>query len=242
MTADAPVLLSERTGEVLILVLNRPRAANALDSSLHEALVAQLEAADADADVRALVLGAVGERSFSAGADLKEFGRLERSEASRRRRALLLRTLIAVMDFGKPLVARVEGKALGAGCMLALLADEIVAGDEAQFGMPEILLGMPSPMGADVIAARAGSRLARRLVQGGQPIGAREAHRQGLIDEVTEAPALYRTSLERARALARLAGSAYAGNKRWMNRTLRASLAAAAAESERLQAAARSRD
>lgn len=231
-------LLAMRDGELLVLTLNRPDKANAMNEELNNALVAQLVAADEDDGVRAVVLAAAGERTFSAGADLKEFAELERSTASRKRRALLLRTLTAVVDFGKPLVAAVQAKALGAGCMLAFLADEVIATDTAQFGMPEIALGMASPVGVAVVGARGGRRAVQCMVQGGQTLDAQSAYALGLVDEIVETERLRTNSLERARSLARLSGPAYAGNKRWMNRELRAALHAAVAEAERLQEAA----
>lgn len=231
-------LLAMRDGELLVLTLNRPDKANAMNEAMQEALAGQFAAASADDAVRAVVLAASGERTFSAGADLKEFAELERSTASRKRRALLLRTLIAVVDFGKPLVAAVQGKALGAGCMLAVLADEVIAADTAQFGMPEIALGMASPVGVAVVGARGGRRAVQCMVQGGQTLDVQSAYALGLVDEIVATEKLRSKSLERARSLARLSGPAYAGNKRWMNRELRAALHAAVAEAERLQEAA----
>jgi enoyl-CoA hydratase/carnithine racemase len=236
------VLLETRTDELLVLTLNRPAAANALDSALQGALVAALAAAAGDADIRAVVLTAAGERNFSAGADLKEWAELERGVASRKRRALLRRTLLAVLDFPKPLVAAVQGRALGAGCMLALLADEVVAVDTAQLGLPEIKLGMPTPLGFAVAAARAGSAVARRLVQTGAPLAAGEALAHGLIDEVTDTARLAAAAQARGRALAGLPGHAYRANKSWINRALRAQVEAAVAEADRLQGSARDAD
>lgn len=238
MTTGSAVLLAERDGDVVVLILNRPAAANAINEELNNALVAQLDAAGADDGVRAVVLAAAGERTFSAGADLKEFADLERGAASRKRRALLLRTLAAVVDVGKPLVAAVQAKALGAGCMLALLADEVIAAEAAQFGMPEIAIGMASPIGVSVIGARGGRNAVQCMVQGGKTLDAQAARALGLVDEIVETERLRTKSLERARALARLSGPAYAGNKQWLNRELRGALDAAAVEAGRLQDAA----
>lgn len=234
MTASTELLI-ERAAEVLILTLNRPDAANALNSALQDALVAQLGEAQSDDRVRAVVLAAAGERCFSAGADLKEFAELGRGAASRARRALLVRTLAAAIDFGKPLVATVQAKALGAGCMLAVLADEVIAADTAQLGMPEIALGMASPIGVTLIEARGGRSAVQRLVQEGETLDSQAALALGLVDEIVPVARLKSGSLERAQALGRLSGPAYAGNKRWMNRGLRAALDAAAGEAERLQ-------
>lgn len=229
------MLRVERAGTVLVLALDRPGAANALDSALHGALVAELGAAGADAGVTAAVLAADGERTFSAGADVKEFGELDAADAARRRRELLLRTLLAVLDFAKPLVAAVQAQALGAGCMLALVADEVIAAESARFGFPEVRLGMPSPMGAAVIAARGGRAAAQRLVQTGEPLDAPGAMELGLVDQVIAPARVRERAIERATALGALAAAAYAGNKKWMNGELRSALLRAAAEAGRLQ-------
>ncbi len=227
MTAT-PGLRVEPEGSVLVLVLDRPASANAIDSAAHEAVVARLAEASSDAAVQALVLAAAGERIFSAGADLKEFADLPPGEGSTRRRALLLRTLLAILDFPKPLVCAVQGKALGGGWMLALAADEVIAAESAAFGLPEIGHGIPTPMGAALVAFRANRAVARELTQTGRSIGAAEAHRLGLIDEVVAPEALRERALARARLHATSAAAAYAGNKHWINRGVRAELEAAA--------------
>lgn len=231
-------LLSERDGELLVLTLNRPGKANAINEELNDALVAQLERAGGDESARAVVLCSSGTRCFSAGADLKEFSGMERGAASRKRRALLVRTLNAFLDFPKPLVAAVQAQALGAGAMLALLADEAIAADTAQLGMPEIKHGMPSPIGMVLVAARGGRAVAQRLVQGGESIDAREACALRLVDEVIAPERLRDRAIERARALAALSGFAFRANKHFFNGELRAALQAAAAQAARLQDAA----
>lgn len=218
------VLLSERQGEILVLTLNRPEKGNALDEALQEALVAQLEAAARHESVRGVVLASAGSRTFCAGADLKQFAELDPAEASGRRRALLVRTLEALVDFPKPLVAAVQAKALGAGAMLAFLADAVLAAETAEFGMPEIRHGMPSPIGIAIIEARGGRAAARQLVQGGEPIAAAQARLLGLVDEVVAPADLPEKSMQAARRLGEALASAYAINKRFMNARLRAEL------------------
>src|SRR3972149_2159454 len=99
-----------------------------------------------------------------------------------KRRALLMGTLLAALDFPKPLLAAVQAKALGAGCMLALLADEVIMADSAELGMPEIRHGIPTPIGIVIVAARGGMSVARQMVQSGESIDARHAHTMGLAD------------------------------------------------------------
>lgn len=235
MSARSPILLEAREGAVLVLTINRPEIANAMNQALHDELVRKLESAKNEAGVRAVVLAAAGDRVFSAGADLKEFAELERGEGARKRRTLLLRTLNAALDFPKPLLAAVQGKALGAGCMLALLADEVIMADTAELGMPEIKHGIPTPIGIVILAARGGMSIARRMVQNGEPVDARQACATGLADVLVDLSALKVKSMERATEFAALSGSSFEANKRFMNSGLRAALQAAAAEADRLQ-------
>ena len=227
-------LSERRDGELVVMTLDRPEAANALNTVLQEAVVARLADAAADDTVRGVVLAAAGGRVFSAGADLREFADLDRAVAARRRRALLLNTLLGVLGFGKPLIAAVEGKAIGAGCMLALLCDEVIVADSCQFSFPEIRLGMASPIGMEIVAARGGRSAAHRLVQTGAALDVPALLALGLVDESVAADRLMDRALEQARALGRQAGSAYAGNKSWINAPLRDRLKRAAAEAERL--------
>jgi enoyl-CoA hydratase/carnithine racemase len=227
-------LLAGRDGAVLVLTMNRPEKANAMNEDMHNALVAQLESAGKDSSIRAVLLSAAGTRVFSAGADLKEFAELERSDGARKRRSLLLRTLNAVLDFPKPLVAAVQGKALGAGCMLALLADETVMADSAELGLPEIKHGIPTPVGYVIAAARAGMPIARQMVQGGEPVDAKKAYAAGLADAVVNFSSLKLISMAQARAWAALSGLSFDANKKFMNAGLRAAVQAAFAEADRL--------
>ena len=231
---NPPTLLAERDGEVLVLTMNRPEKANAMNEDMHDAMVSRLESAAKDGGIRAILLSSSGQRVFSAGADLKEFAELERNAAARKRRALLMRTLLAALDFPKPLLAAVQAKALGAGCMLALLADEVIMADSAELGMPEIRHGIPTPIGIVILAARGGMSVARQMVQSGESIDARHAHAMGLADGLVSYSSLSVNSMERARALAALCGPSFQANKKFMNAGLRAALQAAAAEAGRL--------
>jgi enoyl-CoA hydratase/carnithine racemase len=230
-------LRTSRADEVLVLTLDRPAAANALDDATHDALVTALAAGAADPAVRAAMLTGAGKRVFSAGADLKEHAALDPRSAGDRRRAMLVRTLLAVLDFPKPLVAAIQGKAIGGGCMLALLADEVIACEGAVLRMPEIALDMPSPVGFAILTSRCGMPEARRLVQTGEALDAAGALALGLIDMVVDDGALESAALARAKSLAAQPTYAYGANKTWINRAPRHALEAAAAEAERLHAA-----
>lgn len=234
---DSNALLAAREGDVLVLTLNRREKANAMNEAMQDELVRQLELANEDAGVRAVLIAAAGKRVFSAGADLTEFAELDAGVAARRRRELLVRTLITAIDFSKALVVAVQAKALGAGCMLALLADEVIMADTAEFGMPEIKHDMPTPIGIVILAARGGMSVARQMVQSGASIDAGRAQAAGMADSVVIYSSLKQNSMARAKALAALFGSAFQANKRFMNAGLRAALQSAAEEAAWLQSA-----
>lgn len=218
-------------GGVLRLTLDRPKAANALDGALHAALVEALEAAGRDGEISAVLIAGAGGRVFSAGADLREeLG----ADARRLRREWLLRSLLAVLDCPKPLLAVIHGKAVGGGAMLALLADEVLMGEAASLSMPEIGIGMPSPVGIEIIAARGGRGAAQALVQGGAAMDAPAALAERLADAVHATDALDGAALARAQQLGALDARAYAANKAWMNAALREAMRRAAEHSATL--------
>jgi enoyl-CoA hydratase/carnithine racemase len=226
------LLTERRDGGVLRLTLNRPQAANALSRALQDALVAALADAATDAATRAVVLTGAGGRVFSAGADLREDLGLPVPEAKKLRRALLLRSILAVLDCPKPVVAVVRGKCVGGGAMLALMADEVLLEAGASIAMPEIALAMPSPLGITIISARGGRQAAHRLMQANQPMDAGAALASGLADAVHDDAALDAAAEARAAALGAMDPTAYATNKRWLNGPLRARMVAAAQAAE----------
>jgi enoyl-CoA hydratase/carnithine racemase len=227
-------LRTERLDGVMRVTFDRPRSANALNESLQRAFVAALRAAAADEAVRAVVLEGAGQKVFSAGADLKEYGDVAPMEAQTRRRTLLCDTLLTLLKFDKPVVAALHGKAVGAGCMVALLADEIHAGPDAAFSLPEVRIGMPTPLGATIAAARGGWPLARHLVLGGAWLDARQAQAWGLVTPVEQTAQVSEAALQRARELGQLDAYSYTTTKRWLNLGFVEELTRACAEAARL--------
>jgi enoyl-CoA hydratase/carnithine racemase len=213
---------------LLWLTLSRPKAANALDQSTHTALVQALERAAQNPSVGAVIITAAGDRVFSAGADLKEFSELGQQKGSLKRRDLLLKTLDALLDFPKPLLACVQAAAVGAGAMLALACDEIVFADSAWLSFPEVTFDLPSPMGVAILNRRATQPLIHRIVQTGVRLDAHEARAANLVDEVVASDSLRAACAARALECAKYTNHAYGVNKRWINRTVRAELARAA--------------
>ena len=170
--ATQDILVDRPAPGVVRITLNRPEARNALRTRMLAEIAAVLGAAAADDDTRAVVLTG-GLAFFAAGADLREMAPLGPVEVLTHERQRHWRAIAA---FPKPLVAAVNGYALGGGCELALCADIVVAGTNAQFGQPEINLGMiPGAGGTQRLARVAGKPLAMLMVLTGSPIDAQAA-------------------------------------------------------------------
>lgn len=170
-----------REGRVGVVRLNRPQALNALSLALVSEAVRALQAFDADPAVGAMVLTG-DERSFAAGADIKELSGMGPVD-------LLASPYLAWWDalarLQKPVVAAVSGFCLGGGCELALACDMIVASETAQFGQPEINIGViPGAGGTQRLTRAVGVRKAMELVLTGATFGAREALGYGLVNRV----------------------------------------------------------
>lgn len=177
-------LLIARHQRVLLLTLNRPQARNALNNALLTQIADALDAAASDPDIRACVIGG-NRRFFAAGADLNEMAEKDLPATMDDIRPRLWARIDA---FPKPLIAAVNGYALGAGCELALLCDLVVAGDNAHFGLPEITLGiMPGAGGTQRLIRCVGKALASRMVLSGESIDAQRAQQAGLVSEITPA-------------------------------------------------------
>jgi enoyl-CoA hydratase/carnithine racemase len=175
-------VLSERRGAVAVARLNRPGARNALSPELMEELAALVEGWDEDPDVRCVVI-AGNDEVFAAGADVAAMAERSFREVLESPAARFWPRLAAVR---KPLIAAVSGYALGGGCELALLCDMIVASENAEFGQPEILLGIiPGGGGTQRLARVMGKQRAMELMLTGRRIGADEAFALGLVNQVT---------------------------------------------------------
>jgi enoyl-CoA hydratase len=184
--SDAPLLVAEE-GPLALLTLNRPDKLNALDVALLAAVgrtVTELSARPAATRPRVAIITGAGEKAFAAGADVAELARQSAAEA----RALSEnghRTGRAIEEAPFPVIAAVNGFALGGGCELALACDFIYASDKARFGQPEVGLGLiPGFGGTQRLARRVGVARARELVYTGAPIDAERARAIGLVNEV----------------------------------------------------------
>ncbi len=200
MTQD--LVLAERDGAVGIARLNRPDARNALSPEVMHALAEICEAWDADPEVRCVVL-AGGEAYFAAGADIKGLRDRSFQDAMVSPTASFWPRMAAIRT---PLIAAVSGYALGGGCELALLCDMIVASETAQFGQPEIMLGLiPGGGGTQRLARVMGKQRAMELVLTGRRIGAEDAYAFGLVNQVAKQKEWLDKAVELAQVVARRA-------------------------------------
>jgi enoyl-CoA hydratase/carnithine racemase len=215
--ADAAPLLeidtdTDSRGGVTVLRLNRPSVRNALNSALVDRLETALLGLDDDPEVRAVVLTG-SPPGFCAGSDLTELAGLAVSERVRHeaRAGCLARTL---QRLGTPVVAAVEGFALGGGFLLATSCDVVISAGHARWQLPEVGLGWVPPWGLHSLLSRVGPSAARRLTWGEQPLSGRQAHRIGVVDEVSEPGQSVRRAMEVARRLAALPPNAVSSTKR----------------------------
>jgi enoyl-CoA hydratase len=227
------MLLPKMQDGVKWLRLNRLSAANAINEPFQRALSRALQEASDDPGVTAVVLASMSERIFSAGADLKEYAGLAADVARRRRRELLGETLLQFTCFPKPIVACVTGQAIGAGCMLAFLCDEIVANDEATFSLPEIRLGMVSPIAAAIARHRGGRAALQAMVLRGDVMDGVRAKSNALI-EILSTGDFLADAQARAMALGALDANAFGRTKVWAYAAVRDEIRLALSESRRL--------
>ncbi len=194
------VVLAETRGPVGLVRLNRPDARNALSPELMEELAAQCERWDEDPEVGCIVI-AGDDDWFAAGADIRVMAERSFVETLAAPAARFWPRLAAVRT---PLVAAVSGYALGGGCELALACDMIVASEKAQFGQPEILLGIiPGGGGTQRLARILGKQRAMELVLTGRRIDAAEAAALGIVNRVVKAREWLDSALELADVVAR---------------------------------------
>jgi enoyl-CoA hydratase/carnithine racemase len=186
-------------GGVGLVRLDRPEVRNALSPELMEELASTCERWDEDPEVRCIVI-AGGDEWFAAGADIKAMAQRTFAEALTSPTARFWPRLAAIST---PLVAAVSGYALGGGCELALACDMIVASEEAQFGQPEILLGIiPGGGGTQRLARVMGKQRAMELVLTGRRIGASEAKELGIVTKLAPPDAWLDAALELAATVA----------------------------------------
>jgi enoyl-CoA hydratase len=198
-------LLIERDGAVAIVTINRPNVLNALNTVTVDELRRAMLAFRQDDSVRAIIVTGAGEKSFVAGADINELA--VQTPTGGREHALAGQHVFDVIEnLGKPVVAAINGFALGGGCELAMACTLRIAADTARLGQPEIALGLiPGYAGTQRLARLVGKGRAMEMILTGTPIAADEALRIGLVTRVVPASQLM---VEARKLAAQLATSA----------------------------------
>lgn len=184
------VRIKAGSAHVAEVVMDRPEALNALSTEQLRALAAAATALAGDENVAAVILCSAVERAFCVGADLKERRGLD-DEALAAQRQVFIEAFARLRALPMPVLAAVDGYALGGGCELALSCDVIVASASATFGLPEVGLGLiPGCGGTQLLPRRVGPGRAAELIFTGRRLDASEAYGIGLVDRLAEAAAL----------------------------------------------------
>jgi len=183
-------VLYEKKGAVAFITLNRPQVLNALNAALLADLRAALEDARDDASIRGVILTGAGDKAFAAGADIAQLAKASAVEAERSSRSTQ-ETLGLIENLGKPVVAAINGFALGGGLETAMACTIRIAVEHAHFGQPEVKLGvMPGGGGTQRLPRLVGKGRALQLMLTGGMIDSVEAYRIGLVNEIVPADGL----------------------------------------------------
>jgi len=220
-TNSLQTIIVERRDRVGIITLNRPKSLNALNAQVAVETLAALKAFDVDDRIGAIVITG-STRAFAAGADIAEM-------AEKPFTSFYMSDFLAPWDeiktISKPIIAAVGGFALGGGCELAMLCDFIIASEDAQFGQPEIKLGiLPGMGGSQRLTHAVGKSLAMDLILTGRSIGAAEAKALGLVARVVPNTDLLQVALEAAHTIAGYNAPAVKMAKGAVNRAFEAPL------------------
>jgi len=195
------VILTGPEGGVATLRINRSEARNALNQSVRQQLAAHFTALGQDAETRCIIITG-DEQAFAAGADLRDIAESSAIDMHLRN---VHRLWQAIADCPKPVIAAVNGYALGGGCELAMHADIIVAGRGASFGQPEIRVGiMPGAGGTQRLVRTIGKFQAMKMLLTGLPISGEDAFAMGLASEVVDDDKVYERALELAKTIAKM--------------------------------------
>src|SRR5438128_807053 len=183
-------ILYAKKGAIAYVTLNRPKVLNALNKRTWEDLKAAFEDARDDAAVRGVILTGAGDKAFIAGADINELAQVTAVEAEQSS-AFGQGVLDLIENLGKPVIAAVNGFALGGGCETAMACTIRIAVETAKFGQPEVTLGLvPGGGGTQRLPRLIGKGRALHLILSGEMIGAQEACRIGLVNEIVPAAEL----------------------------------------------------
>jgi enoyl-CoA hydratase len=228
-----PLILREQRGPVAILTLNNPPL-NVLTTPLLDDLRACVLELRNDPKVRALVITGAGERAFSGGANVKEMLPMSRAEATRHSaKGQAIYDLLETAPF--PVIAAVRGYCIGGGCEMVQACDFIFASPDAQFGQPEINIGViPGWGGSRRLPRIIGPVRARRWIMTGDRVGAAQALTDGFLDQVVPGPDLLHAAVGFAESLSRKSADAIAAAKYLVNWSVDSSRAAGLAEERKV--------
>lgn len=198
----ADVIKVEMSERLATITLNRPEALNALNAKMLSELTMAFEHLSMAADVGAIILTGAGDKAFAAGADIKDMAGLNGMEMQRfSEKGRRLGDVMATCS--KPVIAAINGYALGGGCELAMTCDIIVAGESARFGQPEVNIGIiPGGGGTQRLARVLGKQLAMEYVLTGRRFDAEMALRMGLVNRVVKKGRWLQEAIELARTVA----------------------------------------
>lgn len=184
-TSDNDAVLVERRDHVMIVTINRPEARNAVNAAVHEGVGDALEAADADPEIRCVIVTGAGDKAFCAGADLVALSRGERLAPDDAVKQAWGFAGIVSHPISTPVIAAVNGSALGGGLEIALSCDLVVAVDTATFGLPEPKRGLFAAAGGVFrLPEQLPKKIAMEMILTGDPISAQRALELGLINAV----------------------------------------------------------
>lgn len=195
---DYKNIIVEKNNSTLLVTINRERALNALNKETIAELQSAFDEYQSDSAIRCVIVTGAGSKSFVAGADIAELSELDQEggETLSRNGLKLMQT---IQDFPWPVIAAINGFALGGGCELALACDIRLASTKARLGQPEVSLGLiPGYGGTQRLARIVGRGKAMQLILSGATIRADEAYRIGLVDEICEPEEL----MDKAQAMA----------------------------------------
>ncbi|MDA8403837.1 MAG: enoyl-CoA hydratase-related protein [Desulfobacteraceae bacterium] len=219
-------IILETDGPVATITLNRPKSLNALNTEVLNELFQAAEAVEADASVRVLILTGSGGKAFAAGADITELAELNTLQG----KAFAAgghKTMRRFQTLPIPVIAAVNGFALGGGLELALSCDFIYASENAKFGLPEITLGLiPGFGGTQRLSRIIGKNMAKEMIFTGKTITAAEALGLGIVNQVVPAGELMESALKTARAIAAKGGVSLCMAKQAINQGMDVDLAA----------------
>ncbi len=209
-------------GNVGLVRLNRPKALNALNAELVGELVTAVSAFDIDDSIGCIVITG-SEKAFAAGADIAAMAAYSFTDAYKQ--GLFTREWEMLRQIRKPLIAAVAGYALGGGCELAMACDILIAADTAQFGQPEVKLGIPPGLGGTQRLPRAISKAkAMDMCLTARMMGAQEAEKAGLVSRVVPADKLMEEAMAVAQEIARMSAPVVMMIKNAVNRAYESSL------------------